>query len=185
MCQTDEECVRRCLDGRPEAFRRLVLRYQGPLTRHLAGRLGNEAAAIEAAQETLVRAYFALPKLRKHDSFHSWLLGIATRVAKETRHASRRRRRLESLDESVLSEDGGTTGSGDDSRATAISQAIGRLPEVYRQVILMRFYEGLSCAQISSDLDAPLGTVTKRLSRAYGLLRESLRTRQREEDGEF
>ncbi len=53
-----------------------------------------------------------------------------------------------------------------------MTEAVARLPDTYREVILLRFYGGQSCAEISRDLGVPLGTVTKRLSRAYALLRE-------------
>jgi DNA-directed RNA polymerase specialized sigma24 family protein len=45
-------------------------------------------------------------------------------------------------------------------------------------VVLMRYYGRMSCAQVAERLDMPLGTVTKQLSRAYGLLRETLRDNQ-------
>jgi RNA polymerase sigma-70 factor (ECF subfamily) len=56
-----------------------------------------------------------------------------------------------------------------------VAQAVAALPEAYRQVILLRYYAGRSCAEISRELDVPVGTVTKRLSRAYALLRKALR----------
>lgn len=181
MCQSDEECVRHCLDGRPEAFRRLVLRYQGPLVRYLAGRLADEEEAAEAAQESLVRAYFALRKLKKPGSFYSWLLGIAGRVAKEA-HRARKRRQVGSLDEETPSPNREATADQRDHPDPAVSRAIAELPEVYRRVILLRFYGGLSCAVVSRELGVPVGTVTKRLSRAYAMLRESLQDRGQEED---
>jgi DNA-directed RNA polymerase specialized sigma24 family protein len=51
---------------------------------------------------------------------------------------------------------------------------VAALPEAYRTVILLRYYGGLSCSGIAAQLDMPLGTVTKTLSRAYALLRDSL-----------
>jgi RNA polymerase sigma factor (sigma-70 family) len=63
-----------------------------------------------------------------------------------------------------------------DARAnTALTDAVAKLPDVYREIIMLRFYGGQSCAEISHNLGVPLGTVTKRLSRAYSLLRERLR----------
>jgi len=47
---------------------------------------------------------------------------------------------------------------------------------------LLRFYGGLTCAEISRDLDVPIGTVTKHLSRAYAVLRETLPRPQQTED---
>ncbi len=170
MLQPDEQCVRSCLDGQPAAFRHLVERYQSPLTRCLYARLGNAEEATEAAQETFVRAYFALSELREPASFFSWLLGIADRVAKETRRAARRRRTVdwEQLKSAEPADEQ------DKCTDTSVTEAVARLPDMYRQVIVLRFYSGRSCPEISRDLDVPLGTVTKRLSRAYSLLRERL-----------
>jgi RNA polymerase sigma-70 factor (ECF subfamily) len=54
-----------------------------------------------------------------------------------------------------------------------LEEAIAVLPETYREVILLRYYEGLSCQEVATRLDMPLGTVTKTLSRAYALLGRS------------
>ena len=167
MSQADEQCVRSCLNGQPAAFRHLVERYQSPLRRCLHARLGNADAATEAAQETFVRAYFALSELRKPASFFSWLLGIADRVAKEAGRAALRRRTVE-LEPAQLA------GKQDKCTDTSVTDAVAKLPDIYREVIMLRFYGEQSCQQISRDLDVPLGTVTKRLSRAYTLLRERL-----------
>ena len=166
----DEQCVRACLDGEPAAFRHLVERYQSPLIRSMCARLGNAEEATEAAQETFVRAYFALSELRKPASFFSWLLGIADRVAKETRGAAGRRQTVdwEQLKPAELAD------KQDKYTDTSVTEAVAKLPDVYREVIVLRFYSGQSCVEISRDLDVPLGTVTKRLSRAYTLLREHL-----------
>ncbi len=171
MSLPDQQCVQSCLDGHPEAFRHLVERYQSPLLRCLCARLGNAEEATEAAQESFVRAYFGLSELRKPGTFFSWLLGIAERVAKETRRTAGRRRQVvdwENVDPPApaVEQDAGAD--------SGLTEAVARLPDLYREVVLLRFYGGQSCAEISRDLDVPLGTVTKRLSRAYSLLREHL-----------
>ena len=69
--------------GIQDDFRLLVQRYQKPLFSFLTTRLRDRPEAEEAAQESFVRAFMSLKKLRKPESFYSWLLGIAARVAKE------------------------------------------------------------------------------------------------------
>ena len=66
--------------------------------------------------------------------------------------------------------------------SSSMEAAIAELPETYRQAIVLRYYEGLSCQEVAKRLDAPLGTVTKTLSRAYVLLRQELQARERSEE---
>ncbi len=174
---TDKFYIERCLDGHPDDFRYLVRRYQAVLLAHLAGKLGNKDKAEEAAQETLVRAYFGLGKLKKPDSYFSWLLGIATRVAKEQQRSEQRRRRQENI--RSFSKEIPTP---ELSQDYGLEKAIGELPDSHRKVILLRYYGGYSCSQVAEQLDKPLGTVTKTLSRAYASLRKSL---QQESDGKL
>ena len=173
MSYTDEQYVGLCLDGQPQVFRHLVLRYQNRLTSYLTGRLGDEDAAGEVSQETFVRAYFALSKLKKPDSFFPWLVGISGRVIKENYRQQKKQRQTVSLDSEIAQ-----SPTNNDSPAPDLREVVSELPDVYKQAILLRYYGGLSCQELRNQLDVSLGTVTKRLSRAYALLRESLRRRQ-------
>jgi RNA polymerase sigma-70 factor (ECF subfamily) len=172
MMENDRYYVERCLDGHPDDFRHLVRRYQPVLLAHLAGKLGSRDRAEEAAQETLVRAYFKMDTLRKPESFFAWLLGIADLVAKEEQRKESIRRQRESVRASVEE-----TTEPELSQDFSLEAAVAALPEAYRTVILLRYYGGLSCAGIAKQLDVPLGTVTKTLSRAYAFLRDSLQGR--------
>jgi RNA polymerase sigma-70 factor (ECF subfamily) len=172
MMENDRYYVERCLDGHPDDFRHLVRRYQPVLLAHLAGKLGSRDRAEEAAQEALVRAYFKMDTLRRPESFFAWLLGIADLVAKEQQRKELIRRRRESVRAAIEE-----TTEPELSQDFSLEAAIAALPEAYRTVILLRYYGGLSCSGIAKQLDMPLGTVTKTLSRAYVLLRESLQGR--------
>lgn len=168
MTENDRYYVVRCLDGHPDDFRYLVQRYQSMLIANLTGQLGSYDRAEEATQETLVRAYFHLNRLKKPNSFFSWL-GISNRVAKEQRRKEKswlRRVSSHSLPEEAP--------AGKESQHADLQKALSALPENYRQVILLRYYGERSCRQIAEQLEIPLGTVTKTLSRAYAMLRQSL-----------
>jgi len=176
MPETDKYYIERCLDGHPDDFRYLVRRYQGVLLAHLAGKFGNKDSAEEAAQETLVRAYFNMNKLKRPGAFFSWLLGISDRVAKEHQRKEQICRRREAI-RSYTEE----AGSPELSQDYALEAAIAELPEAYRRVILLRYYGGYSCSQVAEQFEMPLGTVTKTLSRAYAMLRESLQQQEQKE----
>jgi RNA polymerase sigma-70 factor (ECF subfamily) len=170
----DKECVQRCRDGHPEDFRVLVCRYEALLSSFLASRMRNRSQIEEAAQESFVRAFLSLKKLRKPESFCAWLLGIAGRVAKEQFRDLKRRQRDPEIAKSLIAD----VADSRDHNDYALDEAIAVLPETYRQVILLRYFEGLSCQEIAQRLDMPLGTITKTLSRAYALLRQELQARE-------
>jgi len=172
MTQDDRDYIQASLNSHPEAFGHLVTRYQAALSAYLVGQLANQEQAEDAAQETFVRAFFSLDKLRKPESFFSWLLGIAHRVAQEQRRAERRHR-----EKVRLAIERGP--SRDVSNEWRLEQAVAGLPDAHREIILLRYYTGLSCREVAAQLDIPLGTVTKRLSRAYAMLRKTLQQQDR------
>jgi RNA polymerase sigma-70 factor (ECF subfamily) len=172
MADTDRSLVGRCLDGHSEDFRHLVQRYQHALVAHLRMRLRDRVEAEDAAQDTLVRAFFSLSKLRQPDSFFPWLLGIADHVVQETRRRQRTEGRHIAGDETQAC--GVAAGETDPADAAALELAVAALAAPFRDVVLLRFYGGCSCAEIAERLDVPIGTVTKRLSRAYAELRQRL-----------
>jgi len=171
----DRWFVERSRDGSPEDFEHLVRRYQRPLFAFLRDRVANGVEAEEAAQDTFVRAFLSLKKLRKPDSFYAWLLGIAGRVMKEHYREAARDQRGRAAAESSPEV------PRDEPAEPPLEEAIAALPESCRRVILLRYYEGLSCREMATRLGMPLGTITKTLSRAYALLREELQARGRAE----
>ena len=166
MAESDQYYIQQCLNGHPDEFRGLVRRYQAGVSAYLFGKLGNRSWAEEGAQETFVRAYFGLSELKKRGSFNSWLLGIANRVAKEQLRNRKQLANLDSLaDESLKQKE---------TNDHELEEAIAKLDDTYRDIVLRRFYLGQSCLQIADELDMPTGTVTKQLSRAYAKLRQML-----------
>jgi RNA polymerase sigma-70 factor (ECF subfamily) len=169
---SDAEYVVSSRNGCPDHFRLLVQRYQRPLFAYVSSRLRDPLEAEEVAQESFVRAFMSLKKLRKPESFYAWLMGIAGRVLKEQFRAEERRQRDRAVAETLLADNPGPASE------YPLEEAIAVLPESYRQVILLRYYEGRSCQEIATRLGMPLGTVTKTLSRAYALLRQELQARE-------
>jgi RNA polymerase sigma-70 factor (ECF subfamily) len=165
MNRSDREHIYQCLNGHPHDFRHLVQRYERVLQAYLAGRLGDRERAEEVAQEAFVRAYFNLGKLKKESAFYAWLTGIAERVVKEKAKAEAKERRVARMMHERRSS----------SPAFEVEKAIAKLSGPFREIILLRYYCGMSCPEIARSLGKPLGTVTKTLSRAYGMLREALR----------
>lgn len=175
--QEDHNAVERCLQGEAEAYRQLVSRYQGAVAAYLRGKLGRAGDVEEAAQETFVRAYAGLGKLRKRGSFFSWVIGIADRVGREEARRRWRQRRVTAIVDVADPREAAEDGRWGDE---ALRRAVAGLPGAYRRVVLLRYYAGKSCGEIAEEMGLPVGSVTKMLSRAYAMLREELSER----DGE-
>jgi RNA polymerase sigma-70 factor, ECF subfamily len=169
MTESDRFYIERCLDGHPDDFRHLVRRYQSTLIAGLTYKLKNRDRAEDTVQETFVRAYFNLSKLKKPDSFLPWLMSIANSVAGEYRRKDKIFLRQD--DVSSVSH---ITVSAERPLDIDLDRVISALPDAYRNIILLRYYGGQSCKQVAGLLEIPLGTVTKMLSRAHAMLRKSL-----------
>ncbi|MCF7957456.1 MAG: sigma-70 family RNA polymerase sigma factor [Phycisphaerae bacterium] len=178
MCLSDKQYIDNCLKGSPDDFRYLVKKYQGALLGYLVGRLGCNCQIDDIAQEAFVRAYFGLKTLKEPDSFYSWLTGIASRVAKEQfRSEQKHCDAIQSIRETQQEQNE----KKEPYVGHDLQRAIEKLSESYQEVILLRYYCGLSCKQMADRLDMPLGTVTKKLSRAYEMLRDFLRQENKTE----
>jgi polysaccharide biosynthesis/export protein len=162
------------------AFEVLVLRHGPMVLRVCRNVLGNSTDAQDAFQATflvLVRRYGSIRRL---DSVGDWLYGVACRVAARARvEASRRRaaeqraalRVVEAVDPPDASE------SDPAEFGPVIQEEVRRLPEKYRAVIVLCYWQGLTQEQAAMQLGCPLGTVRSRLARSRDLLRRRLTRR--------
>jgi RNA polymerase sigma factor (sigma-70 family) len=158
----DAELVRQAQRGSARAFEELVVRHGPGVQRYLAFRLGNDADAKDALQETLAAAWLALPSLRTPDRFRAWLVGIATHKATDCA-----RRRLRVVDAEPAS-------SVDHAHALEIREAVRSLPERYREVLVLRYLLELSEEEAAFVLGIRVGTVKSRSARARRALEELL-----------
>ena len=127
--------------------------------------LGSEADALEAVDEAVYQALRALKKLREPAFFETWLTRI---VLNECRRELRRRSRL--APEEALPDSADPV----DYDALPLKDAIRRLPEELRAVVILRFFAGYTQAETARALNIPQGTAATRQRRALALLRLEL-----------
>lgn len=171
----EDELVRRCQAGEVDAFRPLVERY-GPLAyRTVYLMVRNPALAEDIVQEGLLAAWRGIRSFKAGTCFRAWLLRIV--VNKAISH--RRRKSFMRLlgrdsadDEKALAM---VTAPTDDlDLRIAIRQAIGKLDERQRLVVMLRYFAELSVPEIARVLSWREGTVKSRLHRALRELRRKL-----------
>jgi RNA polymerase sigma factor (sigma-70 family) len=165
----DAELVREALTGGQEAFGALVERYKDAVFGAAFHRLGNFEEARDAAQETFVKAFRNLGKLKRPGAFGNWLYRIAAGTALD---AARKRRAEVSLED--IGEVGEITESGEDVMAGKAWAALETLPEATRLAVILHYVDGYSHAQVAQFLGATEGAVKTRVSRGRAKLREEM-----------
>lgn len=170
----DEEAVRRCQDGDPEAFRHVVEQYGKVLygTAYLMTR--DTGTAEDLVQEAFLSAWKGIRGFDKGRPLKPWLVRILVNEV-----MSYRRRR--SLPTTSLVE--GMDPEGDDDPAELaetrdssdqVRRALATLSEEHQQVVILKYFDDLSVPEISTVLKCPAGTVKSRLHRALDQLRQGV-----------
>ena len=127
--------------------------------------LGSEADALEAVDEAVYLALRSLRKLREEAFFDTWMTRI---LLNECHRELRRRTRLAPME--VLPESAGA----DAYDSLPLKEAVERLPEQLRAVVILRYFTGYTQAETAAALAIPQGTVATRQRRALELLRLDL-----------
>ena len=169
----DIQVIQRICGGDVQAYEVLVRKYQGLIRGYCRGVVGNAADADDAAQEVFIKAYRGLGNFRAASSFSTWLYRIAVNHCRDfLRRAMRvKTESWEALRESegesleartavppdVLSPDSGTR---------QVREALDRLPENYREVLILREVQGLTYQELAESLNCSVDAVKARLKRA-------------------
>lgn len=184
---SDHALIEATKRGDESAFAEIVQRYRNPIVNYLYRFLNDYEEAIDLAQETFVRVYFAIDRYHTGFAFSTYIYRIATNLAiSELRR--RKRRRMLSLTGLFQSgnEDATEFQPADerplqdrslveDEQSKVIGRAIAALPEKYRVPIILRDVEGRSYEEIAEIMELGLGTTKSRISRGRGLLKEKLK----------
>ncbi len=159
------------------AFEVLVLRHGPMVFRVCRNSLADPHDAEDAFQATFLILVKRCRSIRRLESVGSWLFGVAMRVAARARveaaqrRAAERRRALRVIEAVDSSE---CTEPDQPEFGPAVGEEVRRLPENYRAVVVLCYWQGLTQEQAAAQLRCPLGTVRSRLARAKSLLRRRL-----------
>ncbi|MGC2107998.1 MAG: sigma-70 family RNA polymerase sigma factor [Candidatus Korobacteraceae bacterium] len=182
----DVDLIPRILAGERELFHELVRPYEKSLYYATYSILQNEQDAEDAAQEAVLKALKNLRGFRAESKFSTWLISIAVNEARaRLRHA--RVLKFESVDQPQDQEEGSFTPALiTDWREVPLEAlerkelreqlraAIASLPEIYREVLLLRDVEEFSIAETAATLGVSEGVVKTRLLRARLMMQKIL-----------
>ncbi len=182
VCEKEIVAMRRCQRGSREAFEVLVNRYMKDAYFIALGLVGNREDAMDLSQEAFIRAYRNIKHVRPGRRFFPWFYQILKNLC--VSHLRKRRyRRAGSLDAADCPEVAATADcfcpdvvAGKKETKDKVWQAIGKLDDKHREVIILRHFQNMSYEQIAEALFCNQGTVTSRLYYARKRLKELLGT---------
>ena len=185
--KTDQDIVAHALRGSADAYRELVLRFQRPVLSIIHRMVQDVELAEDISQEVFLKAYRKLGQYDPSRKLSSWLF----KIAHNTTIDYLRRKRVDTVPLEAESDDGESTWevlkspeSQQPDRQTqrseiaeGLEQAMNRLKPAYREVLQLRFGQGLQYDEIAEVTGLKMGTVKIHLHRARKLLATELSRR--------
>jgi RNA polymerase sigma factor (sigma-70 family) len=181
----DSELIRIALAGDDSAYSRLMKKYHDAIFSFIYRMIHDREQVEDLTQEAFIKAFASLKNFNEEFAFSTWLYKIATNNCID--YIRKRKLQMYSIDKPIESKDSDFTFELPDDtyeadkdlisnqRAILLRQAIDRLPEKYRRVILLRHQEERSYEEIAEMLRLPIGTVKAHIFRARELLYKQLR----------
>ncbi|MFF5995636.1 sigma-70 family RNA polymerase sigma factor [Lysinibacillus sp. KU-BSD001] len=158
-------------EGDEEAFYELIEPLQGQLYRIAFVYVQNENDAVDILQQSMIRAYEGIQRLKEQQYFTTWMTRIVINCSKTYIAKKKREDMIEPAELDLLE---GPSSSHIEEELD-LWQALCRLEERYKTVLLLRFYQDYSVKQISAILECPEGTVKTHIRRGLQALRQQLK----------
>jgi RNA polymerase sigma-70 factor, ECF subfamily len=174
---TDEELVALSQRGNVAAFNRLTNRVEDSVYRFVLRTLGDREEARDVCQESLLKAYQNIGKLKNGSKFHAWVHHIALNLCRDRFRSPRHKARKQDLEEMEaaggaaaleLSQHSTLAHRGERAHLMlGVEEALAQLPAEQRFAILLREYQGFTSEEIGEITGVPAATVRTRIF--YGL----------------
>jgi RNA polymerase sigma-70 factor, ECF subfamily len=161
MEESDQDLIRAIQAGNREAFETLYRRHRDWVVSLAYRFAGNREDALDVLQETFAYLLRKLPALELRSRFRTFLYPAVKHLALSRKDAVRRTVPLESAPERAESP----------AEVDEVGDLLRGLPDAQREVVLLRFADGLDLQEIAGALGIPLGTVKSRLHLALKALR--------------
>jgi RNA polymerase sigma-70 factor, ECF subfamily len=168
--------VRRAQAGDREAFGRLVEQFERTVHAICLRRLGNPSEALELTQEVFLHVMRRLDQLREPERFAGWLRQVAVRMAinRATRRNVPASVETYVLESAVEHRDDPLDSLITRERAARLWEGLARLKVLDRDTLVAFYIQGQSLVEIAERLDAPIGTIKRRLHTARKRLKAEL-----------
>jgi len=171
----DRELVEGCRRGEREAFRVLFETYKDKIYSIALRFSGEEALAMDIAQDTFLKLYSSIADFRGESQFSTWVYRLVVNSCLDQKRKSWRM--IPMADEllAVMRAPGDALHAVIRTEVSErVQRAVEKLPEEQRIVVVLRYTEGLAYEEIAEVIGCSMGTVASRLNRAHRVLERRL-----------
>ena len=183
--ELDPNLVEKAREGDRDAFDELIQQMWGPVYVFIRGRINDDEKAKDLAQDTFLRALDKMSTLRNGQSLLSWIFTIASHRVIDSYRRQGTQPKIRGYDSEIdgdglsgrsatgreFAQSNPTTGIEQTEEAEQLHEALHQLHDRYRAVLILRYWSGLSPAQIARLLGEPEGTIRNRIFRAHRQLK--------------
>jgi RNA polymerase sigma-70 factor (ECF subfamily) len=167
---TEDEIIKRCQAGDREAFRTVVEKYQNILYGTAYLMTGSRTAAEDHVQDAFLSAWKNISSFRTGYPLKPWLVRIL--VNKVLSYQRTNPNIMISLDANLALDPAGDDPAEDIAQRDQLRRVMQRLSNEQRQVVLLRYFAGLSLAETAAALGRRQGTIKSQTSRALDQLKD-------------
>jgi RNA polymerase sigma-70 factor (ECF subfamily) len=183
----DDEIITRILHGEKDLYSLIVRRYNQRLYRIGMSIINDDAEVEDAMQVAYINAYENLKKFGFRSSFPTWLTKILInecllRLRKRKKSISMNDENIENVMKQNKELHTPVSATVNSELRSILNDAIGKLPEIYRTVFVMREIENMNIAETKECLNISEVNVKVRLNRAKAMLRDILSAQYSKDD---
>ena len=179
----DEDIIKMILRGDSEKYSILIDRYSSKIFSTAYNYTHNHEEARDLVQDILIKAYNSLGSYKEQAKFSTWLYRIAVNSCIDW--SRRGKSRVINLscayeedsifDSLVVEEDGPEESVLRQEHKELIRSSLAALPEIYKTVLILFYFEELKVQEICTILDCPRRTIETRLYRGKSILKSTLK----------
>lgn len=182
----EEEIIQRIKDGENEHFDILIRKYRDRVFRYAYSNLGDYDDALEAAQDIFVSVFKSLKNFRGESKFSTWLYSITSNYCKNFKRKKRRMNVISIFrnDDDMASElpiiderENLEKKFELDNTYEIATEELQKLPDDYRNILVLRDIEGYTYDEIAEILKISLSNVKVRIHRGRAMLKQRLHKR--------
>jgi RNA polymerase sigma factor (sigma-70 family) len=166
---TDEQLLLQLKNVNPAALEALIYRYHAPIYAYLSRLVRSPHLAEDLTQECFARVCMAVRDGRLPTDLRPWVYKIATNLCKDLWRKASYRNEIPTEEQHISSQPDRDTVSSILSRQwerEEVVQALSRLSDDSRQIVVLRYYQDLKLQEISDITEIPLSTVKSKLYQA-------------------